>query len=116
MDLHESILDLHLQPSVNSLGMERNWIFQQDNNRNHTARLVNDWLLYYALHQHCSLLQSPDLIPKGHVWKLLARKNDNSASKSKETFKEAPTKAWSEITISETENLVLSATSSKGSH
>ncbi|CAK9796240.1 Transposable element Tcb1 transposase [Anthophora quadrimaculata] len=106
--LYKSILEKHLQPSVDSLGMGRDWIFQQDNDPKHTARLVKDWLLYYAPRQLGSPPQSPDLNPIEHVWELLTRKIDHTTVNSKESLKEALTKAWSEITISETENLVLS--------
>ncbi|GJQ80393.1 hypothetical protein Trydic_g12253 [Trypoxylus dichotomus] len=52
--LYRSILEEYLQPSVDKLCLGRDWIFQQDNDTKHTARLVKDWLLYYAPRQLCS--------------------------------------------------------------
>ena len=106
--VYKSILEQHMQSSVDCLGLGSSWIFQQDNDPKHTAGLVKDWLLYYAPRQLYSPPQSPDLNPIEHVWELLARKIDNACSTSKTSLKEALKKAWSEIAPSETENLVLS--------
>ncbi|GJQ88252.1 hypothetical protein Trydic_g13240 [Trypoxylus dichotomus] len=63
-------------PCVDSFGLERDWIFQQDNDSKHTARLVKDWLLLtgYAPRQLCS---------SG----IIGPKIDHAASKSKESLK-----------------------------
>ncbi|GJQ66793.1 hypothetical protein Trydic_g18562 [Trypoxylus dichotomus] len=42
------------KPSAGSLGLGRDWIFQQENDSKHTIRLAKDWVLYYAPRQLCS--------------------------------------------------------------
>ncbi|GJQ71208.1 hypothetical protein Trydic_g1105 [Trypoxylus dichotomus] len=86
--LYKSILEEHLQPSVDSLGLGRDWIFQQDDHAKYNAHLVRDWLLYYVSRQLCSHPKSPDLNPIEHVCEL-TRKIDHATSKNKEFRKEA---------------------------
>ncbi|GJQ85473.1 hypothetical protein Trydic_g23896 [Trypoxylus dichotomus] len=52
--------------------------------------------------------QSPDLSPIEDVWDPLAQTVDHATSKSEESLKKALTKTWSEITLAETENSVVS--------
>ncbi|GFX43930.1 transposable element Tc1 transposase [Trichonephila clavipes] len=40
------ILQSNLHPSVQKLGLGSNFVFQQDNDPKHTAKIVKEWLLY----------------------------------------------------------------------
>lgn len=106
--LYKDILEQNLKPSVDSLGLGNQWIFQQDNDPKHTAHVVRDWLLYYAPKQLNSPPQSPDLNPIEHIWDVLEKKVRKYNTTSRETLKTALIRAWAEITPDITENLVNS--------
>lgn len=57
------ILRKNLKESVTQLGLENDYIFQQDRDPKHTARIVSEWLLYHVPKQLNSLPQSPDMNP-----------------------------------------------------
>ena len=45
-----NILKNNLEESTTKLGLLENFYFQQDNDRKHTARIVQEWLLYNTPH------------------------------------------------------------------
>jgi len=45
---YNTIFENNLKPSVDKLSFGASWICQQDNDPKHTAKIVRDWLLYYA--------------------------------------------------------------------
>jgi transposase len=103
-----TILKDNLKASVEKLGLEQSWIFQQDNDPKHTAIIVKEWLLYNVPKQLHSPPQSPDLNPIEHIWDEVERKLRKYHISNKKTLKEALIKAWAEITPEITRNLVLS--------
>lgn len=48
---YKSLLEHNLKPSVDNLHLGSGWIFQQDNDPKHTAKIIKEWLLYYAPRQ-----------------------------------------------------------------
>ena len=102
------ILQDNLLPSVRKLGLGNNFVFQQDNDPKHTAKIVKEWLLYKTPKQLHSPPQSPDLNPIEHLWKEVDRRVREQSVTSKETLKKAIELAWSQITPETTKNLVMS--------
>lgn len=105
---YKRILEHNLQPSVDKLNLGASWIFQQDNDPKHTAKIVKDWLLYYAPRQLHSPPQSPDLNIIEHVWEILDRKIRKHAITSAELLKEKLMEEWQNISVEELENLAAS--------
>ncbi|GFY06224.1 transposable element Tc1 transposase [Trichonephila clavipes] len=68
------ILQSSLHPSVQKLGLGSNFVFQQDNDPKHTAKIVKEWLLYRTPKQLHSPPQSPDLNPIEYLWKEVDRR------------------------------------------
>lgn len=111
-NMYLNILQDNLQASVDLLGLPPNWIFQQDNDPKHTARLIKEWLLYRVPKQLNSPPQSPDLNPIEHLWEELDRRirlpHIRCKITNKETLKTELLAAWNAIPPTITRNLVQS--------
>ncbi|GFX14897.1 transposable element Tcb2 transposase [Trichonephila clavipes] len=62
------VLRHNLLDNTKKLSMENTFIFQQDNDLNHTARVTKTWLLYHAPRRLETPPQSPDLNPIENLW------------------------------------------------
>ncbi|GFW87156.1 uncharacterized protein TNCV_5125101 [Trichonephila clavipes] len=58
---NDPILNNNLKESAKKLGLEENFIFQQDNDPKHTARNVKMWCLFHCKQQLQTPPQSPDI-------------------------------------------------------
>ncbi|GFX40440.1 transposable element Tcb1 transposase [Trichonephila clavipes] len=59
--LYKDILNNNLKESAKKLGLDGNFIFQQDNYPKHTARNVKMWRLFHCKQQLHTQPQSPDI-------------------------------------------------------
>lgn len=60
---YRNILKRNLRQSVHSLGLKPSWVFQQDNDPNHTSKLTNSWLSSNRIDVLKWPNQSPDFNP-----------------------------------------------------
>lgn len=100
------ILKKNLKPSVNKLGLDSSWIFQQDNDPKHTAKIVKDWLARNVPNQLHSPPQSPDLNPIEHLWEHLDRQVRKHNITSRDQLKNCLIEEWAKIPQDVTQNLV----------
>jgi hypothetical protein len=63
-----NILRGNLKKSVRKLRIQDSYLFKQDNNTKHTARITREWLLYNARGLLETPSQSPDINPVENLW------------------------------------------------
>lgn len=86
-EVYQRILETNLFASARKLRIRNRFIFQQDSDPKHTAKIIQEWFK----NKRVSLLpwaaQSPDLNPIEHLWSELERKITNRNPSSKEELK-----------------------------
>lgn len=103
-----NILQNNLHASVEKLGLESTWIFQQDNDPKHTSKVVKEWMLSHVPKQLDHPPQSPDLNPIEHLWEYLDRQIRKRTIRNKSMLKSVLMDEWAKITSEVTGNLVQS--------
>lgn len=106
--LYCQILDDHLFQSADKLSMPPDFIFQQDNDPKHTAKLTKAYFEENGVQVLDWPAQSPDLNPIEHLWEMLENKIGDRRLKSKDQLKAALTTAWGQLDAQHIRNLVES--------
>ncbi len=101
--MYREILGNNLLPSVRELKMGRGWVFQHDNDPNHTARATKEWLR----NKHFKVLewpsQSPDLNP---IKNLLPEKIAQRQPQNLKDLEKTCMEEWAKIPAAVSANLV----------
>lgn len=104
--LYLEILKKNMKHDVEKLGISNNFHFQQDNDPKHTARIVQEWLLYNAGKLLKTPPQSPDLNPIEHLWKEIKNRLEGVHCSNKEELKKNIMLEWRKIPSTFTKKLV----------
>lgn len=86
--------------------MPVNWIFQQDNDPKHTARVVTRYLDRQNVRRLPWAAQSPDLNPIEHLWAELEKRVRTRNYRNGDELFAALEREWYEIPVSVCEKLV----------
>ena len=107
-DDYLKILRDNLSPSVEKLGLDQSWVFQQDNDPKHTAKLVKEWLLHRTPKQLDHPPQSQGLNPIEHLWEHLDKQIRKRTITSQDMLRSVLVEEWEKISSEVTTNLVNS--------
>ena len=105
-EVYRDILDKNLLKSVKKMGMNTQWIFQQDNDPKHTAAIVKNWLDRKRVRRLNWPSFSPDLNPIEHLWDEVERRMKKEQPKNQRELKECLLKVWQSIEITVLKKLV----------
>ncbi|GFU69868.1 transposable element Tcb1 transposase [Trichonephila clavipes] len=104
---HKLYIDIHnnnLKESAKKLGLDGNFIFQQDYDSKHTARNVKMWCLFHCKQQLHSPPQSPDINVIENLWATLEIAVQKHQIRNKAHLKQALQEEWDKISPNTTKN------------
>ncbi|GFW01939.1 transposable element Tcb1 transposase [Trichonephila clavipes] len=102
--LYIDILNNNLKESAKKLGLDRNFIFQQDNDSKHTARNVKMWCLFYCKQQLHTHPQSPDINVIENLWATHEIAVQKHQIRNKTHLKQELEEEWDKISPDTTKN------------
>ena len=103
---YTKILTTHLLKSANDLGLDRNFVFQQDNDPKHTSKLTKKWFEDNDVSVLDWPSQSLDLNPIENLWKMLKLRVHFRDPKNITELKKIYKEEWVETPGSDCKKLV----------
>lgn len=107
-EIYLDIVKKNVRTSARKLGIGRRFVFQQDSDPKHTAKIVQE----YFKKNKISILdwpaQSPDLNPIEHLWSVLKKKVSERHPSNLANLKQIIQEEWDKIDASVTQKLVES--------
>ncbi|GFU25039.1 transposable element Tcb2 transposase [Trichonephila clavipes] len=102
--LYIDILNNNLKESAKKLGLDGNFIFQEDNDPKHTARNVKMWCLFHCKQQLHTPPQSPDINIIENLWPTLETAVQKHQIRNKVHLKQVLQEEWDKISPDTTKN------------
>lgn len=102
---YKNILRINLMESANKMRLSH-FLFQQDNDRKHTSKLVKEYLLKNKMKVMDWPSQSPDMNPIEHLWAYLKRNVETRCPKSIKELKVVIKEEWEKIPVDYCKKLV----------
>ncbi|XP_025265594.1 uncharacterized protein LOC112638308 [Camponotus floridanus] len=107
-DVYIDIINENLEECLLKLGLEDNFIFQQDNDPKHTAKKSQAFFRSCRIKQLEWPPQSPDLNPIENLWAILDNRINKSGVTNKNSYFEALQLAWENLDPQHLKNLIES--------
>ena len=107
-EVYLDILERNLHASARKLKMSRNFIFQQDGDPKHTAKIVSQWFVKKKIKVLDWVAQSPDLNPIEHLWAILKKKVRGQNPTNLNVLKRVISEEWDKIEPNTFQKLVES--------
>lgn len=95
--MYRGILENNLFASVNKMKIDKNWLFQQDNDPKHRSAIVTSWLNGNQVGRLQWPSSSPDMNPIEHLWDEVERRLKKQQPKTITELKEALIRVWNNI-------------------
>lgn len=102
------LLQENLWTSARSLGLEDNFVFQQDNDPKHTAKITKKFFIDNKIELLPWPSQSPDLNIIEHMWAEVKRRYGDYQAKNKTELLEIIQRIWAELSGEYTQKLLKS--------
>lgn len=102
------ILENNLEESARSMGLENDYVFQQDNDPKHTCKLARQYFDDKAISLLPWSSSSPDINPIEPLWDEIDRRVPQSSRTSRPKFKQAIQDVWYSIPKETLQKLVMS--------
>jgi len=107
-EVYLKILKSNLTQSINELQLGTNYLFQQDNDPKHTAKIVKKYFNENGINLLKWPSQSPDLNPIEHLWDKIERKLRKYQISSLDGLGKSLRDIWDNLNSAHTRNLVES--------